>query len=306
MRPSIVSAKDHADRGRAKRATIHANAQGALSRVFEPLAAFALDAGLSIREVQSALRAAAVQSAADRQRDSGRRINISGIAASTGIPRAEISRLLKVAVAKRPAAADRQLQATNQVLKVWHEDPKYTNANGQPADLRVFGSGSTFDALVKRHGRGIPTRAMLDELARTGSVELTGSDKLRVKTSIALDRGINPQAVKAFGDRAHALLSVMLSTMRDPQQRGFLSSIEGAIGSNTSLPLIRREVVGKGTDFLADLRDRLAAENSSARGARRSKNPDRVSVTVFYHEKPQNQPKGKRSEAARRNLRRRV
>lgn len=110
----------------------------ALSDLLEPLAGFVLDTGLSTFELQSLFRVAAVKSVAKRQREVSHRINISGIAASTGISRAEISRILKASKTERPFVSDRQQQATNRILKVWHYDPKYTNVNGQPADFKDF------------------------------------------------------------------------------------------------------------------------------------------------------------------------
>ena len=276
----------------------------ALSDLLEPLAGFVFDAGISTNELQSLFRVAAVNSVANRQREVSRRINISGIAASTGLSRAEISRILKAEKPPRAAGSDGKLQATNRILKMWHYDPNYTNSNGQPADLKIFGSGQTFDSLVIRYGRGIPTRAMLDELSRTGSVEILGSDKVRVKTLIALDRGASSQAVRAFGDRAAALMSNMLSNMRGSDQYQFISTIEGEIDSGNLLPLIRREVSSEGTDFLAVMRDRLFGDNSTGRRQRKSRGISRVSVTVFYHEKAKGELRKKQTTAIRRNLRR--
>lgn len=299
-----MSSKDSEDKTRRKHAIVRAAAICALCDLLEPLAGFVLDAGLSVHEMQSLFRVAAVNGVANRQREVGRRINISGIAASTGISRAEISGILKLLPAERPAVLDRQQQATNRILKIWHDDPKYTNANGQPADLKIFGSGSTFDSLVKRYGRGIPTRAMMDELLRTGAMELLASEKLRVRTLFALDRGMTAQAVKAFGDRARALMSVMLANMRNQDHHQFVSSIEGTITARNSLPLFRREIAGKGSDFLAVIRDRLLSNDSTRREKRMPKGLDRISVTVFYQEKSPSKPKKGQSAQTRRNLRR--
>jgi Family of unknown function (DUF6502) len=292
------------DKGQRRQAMTRNAAIKALSDLLEPLAGFVFDAGLSTYEVQSLFRVAAVKSMANRQREVSRRINISGIAASTGISRAEISRILKAKTADRIVVSDGQLQATNRILKMWHYDPNYTNANGQPADLRIFGSGPTFDSLVRRHGRGIPTRAMLDELSRTGSIEVLGSERVRAKTLLALDRGASTQAVRAFGDRASALMSGMLSNMRGSDQHQFISTIESEIKSKDLLPLIRREVSSKGTDFLAVMRDRLFADNSTGRDLRKSRDSTRVSVMVFYHEKSQNKLRKKQATIIRRNFRR--
>ena len=84
------------------------------------------------------------------------RVNISGIAATTGIPRAEISRILKSSAEPGPKSIDRQQISTNRILAAWHDEPKFTDANGHPADLELYGRGATLESLVKTYGRGIP------------------------------------------------------------------------------------------------------------------------------------------------------
>src|SRR5580698_9197533 len=68
-------------------------ARKALLQLLEPLVGFVLDSGLSTHEWHSILRESAVRTVAAKQMEVARRVNISGIAASTGIPRAEISRI---------------------------------------------------------------------------------------------------------------------------------------------------------------------------------------------------------------------
>ena len=80
---------------RSKRIDVRLVAKKALLQLFEPLAGFVIDAGLSTNELHRIMRQAAVRSVAARQLEDSHRINISGIAATTGIPRAEISRILK-------------------------------------------------------------------------------------------------------------------------------------------------------------------------------------------------------------------
>ena len=212
---------------KAKRNDVREVAKKALSRLFEPLSGFVIDAGLSTNELYSILREAAVRSVAARQLEVAHRVNISGIAATTGIPRGEISRILRLRARTTASRADRQ-KSTNRILAAWHEEPRFTDANGQPADLKLYGRGNTFEYLVKKHGRGIPTRAVLDELVRSDAVEVLSSQKIRAKTTFAVDRGFSQQAIKAFGDRATELLSAMLLNMRKPENPQFIASVSGS------------------------------------------------------------------------------
>jgi Family of unknown function (DUF6502) len=282
---------------------IRALARKSLLQVLEPLVGFVLDSGLSTQELRSILREAAVRSVAARQLDVAQRLNISGIAASTGIPRGEISRILKESSSSSRQVTDRQQQSTNRILAEWHQDPKYTTSEGKPADLKIYGRGATFDTLVKSHGRGIPTRAILDELTRAGAAEVLTSSLIRAKSSVAVDRGVTPRAIRSFGERAAELLSTMLQNMRNPESARFVASVSGAEIAPAAMPLFRKELAAKGADFLAEIGDSLFRDESGGLRKRPSSRASRVSVTIFYHETPRKVAKRKDLEK-RRNFRR--
>ena len=281
-------------------------ARKALLQLLEPLAGFVIDAGFSTNELHSIFRQAAVRSVAARQLEVAHRVNISGIAATTGIPRAEISRILKLKTKRREQAADRQDKSTNRILTAWHREPKFTNANGQPAELKLYGRGATFESLVKRHGRGIPTRAVLDELLRTRAVEVLPSQRIRAKASMAVDRGISAEVIRAFGDRATELLSTMLLNMRRTDSPQFIASVFGAPIAPNALPLFRKELSEKSAEFLADLQENLVHAPMRRSSKSNDESPDRVSVTVFYYESLRKQYKKRvNTPKKRRNFRRR-
>lgn len=276
----------------------------ALGRVLEPLAGFVLDTGLSVQEAQALLRSAAVHRAAKRQRENQQRVSISGIAASTGISRAEISRILRAPARASVTLSERRQQATNRILGAWHDDPTFTKPNGQPATLNIYGEGASFDALVKAHGRGLPTRAMLDELVRAQAVVLLSAQKVRVKAHAKAGGGIHAQSVKEFGERAEQVLSTMIEILMDPDSKQFVASVDGPLGYCHSGATHRAELYARCRDLLCSLHltaeshvSTVIVEESSGevRGAR---------MIVCYKEgdvsksiKPVNDP-------SRRNLRR--
>jgi hypothetical protein len=279
-------------------------ARKAIAQMLEPLVGFVLDSGLSPQELHSILREAAIRSVAERQLKVARRINISGIAASTGIPRAEISRILKSKDNSLREFADRQQQTTNRVLSAWHQDPKFTTTAGKPAELKIYGRGATFETLVRACGRGIPTRAMLDELTRIGAAEvLTPHQIIRVKSAVAVDRGTSNRAVRTLGCRVAELMSTMLQNMRSPQSPRFVATVSSADISPALLPLFRKELAGKGANFLAEIHDLLNQETIGASESCPS-GTRRVSVTVFCHEAGIEAKSKKSTVGKRRNFRR--
>jgi Family of unknown function (DUF6502) len=283
---------------------INAAARRALARLLGPLTGFVFDSGLSIKDVHAILRTAAVRSVAARQLEISRRVNISGISASTGITRAEVSRILKSGPISSEKNSDRHQQSTNRILSAWQQDPRFATPNGQPADLKMYGRGSTFDALVKLHGKGIPTRAMLDELIRARAIEVRSAQLIRLKTPVAVDRGISSQAVKAFGDRVTELMATLLQNMRDPENSAFVASAAHARVSANELPLLRREISSRGAEFLTEIQEIMARGPFKSRSSTKAKEAPFVSVTIFYHEKPGRTKTNKSALTRRRNFRR--
>lgn len=268
---------------KSKSSDIRKAAQRALAQLLEPLAGFVLDSGLSTSELHAIFREAAVRSAAARQLEHLERVNISGIAAITGIPRAEISRILKASAVLNERGGDSQQQSTNRILAAWHENPKFTGPDGKPAELHMYGRGITFETLARKYGRGIPTRAVLDELIRAGAVEIVDAQKIRAKATIAVERGMSARAVKTFGDRASELLSTMVLNMRQPETPKFIASVSDAAVATAILPLFQKELSTRAADFLADVEDSLKRKPAAKSSKPRSKSA-RVSVTIFYHE----------------------
>jgi hypothetical protein len=191
-------------------------ARKVLKKLLEPLSRLAFDCGFSVNELHSMLREAAVRSAAGRQLEDERRINISGIAATTGISRGEISRILKYGEIATDKVSNGRQNPINRILAAWHSDTRFLTANQLPAELDLYGRGFTFESLVRRHGRGIPVRAIFDELTRIGAVELTASQKIFPKTSVAVNRRITPEVIEAFGGWATDLLSAELGNAKSP------------------------------------------------------------------------------------------
>lgn len=154
----------------------------------------------------------AVHVAGERQLEDSNRVNISGIAATTGISRAEVSRILSSGRSSA-GATKRQQNVTTKILSAWHRDAPFLTFNNRPRDLKIFGSGPTFESLVRMHGQGIPTRAILDELIRIGAIQsLTSSQKIRSRMSLAVNPRTSCKKIKEFDDAVRKIFSCLRDT----------------------------------------------------------------------------------------------
>jgi hypothetical protein len=293
------------DKRRSRRSdTVRTTALHALGRVLEPLAGFVLETGLSVQEAQAVLRSAAVHSAAKRQRETQQRVSISGIAASTGISRAEVSRILRAPARASVAVSERRQQATNRILAAWQEDPKFTKPNGQPATLKVYGEGASFDALVRAHGRGLPTRAMLDELVRANAVTLMSAQRVRVKALTKTKGGVSAQSVKLFGERAEQVLATMLELLRDPASHQFVTSVEERVERSCAAQAQRAQLFSMCKYLLRSLQN-PASEDVSTLGIKGPSAENTLAqVIVWYVEKRLPEDREGVTDRPRKNLHR--
>jgi len=270
-----------------------------MAHLFVPIVDFGLSSGLSAGEMCAALREAAVRNVAARQVSSGQRVNVSGIAASTGITRAEVARLWKTRFLP-PAQKE---QCTNRLLRMWHQNPEFNTVEGKPSRLRIYGSGATFESLVKQYGGGVPIRAALDELTRLGAVAVTSSRFVRAIKSTTIDSELTGRFVQQFGERGSALLSGMLNQARDRPIRSDIDSVSRAVRTIGQSAVFRKELLKKGIRVFHSICDslsrRMIREDKTSRGAEAR----RVTVTISYCELSL-ETDGKKPIIKRKNLRR--
>lgn len=292
-------------RPRSKGSAIRIGAVNALYKVFAPIADFALDAGLSVRDIRSIFQITSVKLLADRQIEQGQRRNISVISARTGISRNEISRIIKMTAPMRLQASDREHPPTNRVLSAWCSNSEFVKTDGQPADLKIFGEGASFNLLVKKYGRGVPTRAILDELVRAGSIEIIAKNAVRLRAEVAVNGALQSNTVDDFGEQSADLLAAMLSNIRSSVGHRFLYKFKGTVPSERAVDAVRREISARTRQLTTISNGCLSKSNTRRHRHNSGEKSHSVNVTVIYCDEPNiNARNTKKYPARRRNLRR--
>jgi hypothetical protein len=273
-------------------------ARKSLTKLLRILSGFVLDYGLSVTEVTLILRTAAVQSAAARQLENSDRVNISGIAAITGIPRGEVSRILNTSGRPTLRPIKGRQNITSKILSAWHSDPDYITANHRPRYLKLFGTGPTFESLVRTHGQGIPIRAILDELKRIGAIQLlTSSQKILPRMSVAINPRITYKKIRNF-DTATDDLFLYLLCDSDAQFFENISCIKSWSGS---VPIVRKRFARNAIALIRQLQTKLTVKETKHRPEDEQK-VAQLSVRIFYRES--NAQLAKDSLKGRRNFHR--
>lgn len=187
----------------------------------------AFDCGLDTIELISLLREVSIQRAVKRQSRPGARISISRISAVTGISRGEISGLLNYK-SRAKSKTNSHESVLNRILGGWRSDARFS-IRRRPKPLALFGRAASFEALIKTYGRGLPIRAILDELICVGAIEVSSSRMVLLKKDFAIHdcaahkdiQAILGQIIELFIGVSGARYNLKAKTDSGKQRRNF-------------------------------------------------------------------------------------
>lgn len=195
--------------------------QQAVMRMLQPLVRLLLRHGVAHATLTQWLKQLYVDTAASEFALEGRKLSISRIALVTGINRKEVKRVLE-----QPPTQDAHQKKHNRSARIihgWRNDDDFTDAAGNPLELHFSGSNHDFSALVKRYSGDIPARAVLDELVRTGIVEKTSDNTIRLLKPGYIPCHSSEEMLQLAGDSVRDLLETIDHNL---QSRGNTSRLQ--------------------------------------------------------------------------------
>jgi Family of unknown function (DUF6502) len=253
----------------------------ALRRILDPLVDLMIDAGVTVHEYTQLVRERAVHTAAKRVLKDTGRDSKSRIAIITGLPRSEVSRILKSG-AFFPAKTVGQHPA-RKVLAAWFDNPRFLAANGDPAVLPIFGKRLSFEHLVAMHSRGIPVRAMLDELTQLDAVEQLADQRVRAKSRVPILTGLTTGAIAGIADRTRDLLETLTSNLKRSSNPLFVGTAHSDDADLEMVSLVRRDLAEQGTTFINSANSLFGRSSAkSTRSGVKTATKCRLGVTVYY------------------------
>lgn len=132
-----------------------------ISRIIQALTDEVLDTGLTIQEICQLVRESSVLVALQRLSGNDQHLSNTRIAVATGLSRAEVARILSLKLSGINWISRHPIR---KLVAAWRLDGRFKSARGEPKTLPIYGKRSSFESLVTASNRGIPVRAMLDEL----------------------------------------------------------------------------------------------------------------------------------------------
>ena len=150
----------------------------AVVKILHPLVRMLIRYNISHSEFSELARRAYVDVAFKYFTIPNRKKSYSRVSVITGLSRKEVVRLSAINP-DEPVSTLGPRNRAKQVVNGWLKDPEFLDDDNQPRVLSLQEGLHSFDDLVKRYSGGTPTRAVLDELVRVGTV--TKPDKKTVK-----------------------------------------------------------------------------------------------------------------------------
>jgi len=138
-----------------------------------------LRGGLTWREFADISKSAFVEVASSDYGIGGRPTNVSRTSILTGLTRREVKRQRELLAEQLDESLTRKTNNATRVLARWHQDPDFSDGEGNARELHYEDGEYSFTELLRRYAGDIPPKAMLKELVTTGAVEETKDGRLR-------------------------------------------------------------------------------------------------------------------------------
>lgn len=225
-----------------------------LQQLLVELASALLPHSITPNKFSRLAREAFVKAAADRSRLRNGRINRSKVAALTGLPRKEISRILNRHIAD--FEEDHKTRTpTERVVQGWLTDRRFVSQRGGPKSLVIGGAGSSFARLVKQYGGDISPRAVLEELGRSRIVQSKGRRLVLLSSRLPRER-------RDLGSLSH-VIPTLVDGLRIASRKpaipldALLHRLTLYADTEAELVLIRQRCLASIQSLLSGLRDSL-------------------------------------------------
>ena len=284
----------------------------AAAATLRPLVKRLLVSGVPFGVLESRLRELFVEVATRELAIPGRPQTDSRIALVTGLNRKEVRRLRAGhPTATAPASFSRNQAAS--LVSRWMADRHATDASGRPRAIPYQADrGPSFVKLSRALTADLPPRAILDELVRSGAVELREGNLVALRSDAYVPQSGRPEKLAMLAEDPAELVETMLGNIFGDAENALLQRKVaydnlGGDGLERVRALMRRE----GERFLRRV-DRLLARHDRDRNPRAAGGERRYAgVGVYYFETPRTPgaprtPPPSRTPGARRTRGRRA
>ena len=256
-------------------------------RLLQPLARFLLEARIGIGEFSALARLAYVKAAVkSAAAGGGYRVNVSRIAALTGLTRVEVAALLAEERGAPPREHRGRVRA-ERVLHGWWNDPEFQDRSGAPERLKRKGARHSFAALVKRYsGDAHNAAAILDELLHSQAVRQREDGTLEALSRTCANVSWDSRGIEAVGEELAEHFETLLYNLKNPGQPRFARRVVCAYLDAYAARVVIPELAEQAEIFLEGAEDVLTRTKHGAPSKRQPANGLKVAVALQFFQEP--------------------
>ena len=255
----------------------------AAQRILRPLVRVLLRNGIAYGAFAEMARRVYAEVAEKEFALPGKKQTVSRISTLTGLTRKEIARIQAAETAGH-AGAERYNRPAR-VIGGWVREKRYHDKRGQPAELPMDGDTRSFAALVREFSGDIPPRAMADELARVGAIEILPQGHVRLLTRAYIPRGDQAEKIGILGaDVADLIRTIDHNLTCAPGEALFQRRVSYDNLPQELLPALTKQLSRKAQSCLESMDRALAAADRDRSPRAKGTGRVRAGVGIYYFE----------------------
>lgn len=264
----------------------------AVKRLLYPLVRVLLRHGMAFGAFNDLAKQVYVDVAGQEFGIRGRKQSISRIAIMTGLTRKEVRRVQGLPEAD-DATVIAQYNRAARVVAGWRRDSDFIDSGGAAAELSLLsedegddqGGAPSFVGLVRRFSGDVPARAILDELLRVGTVEVTPHNTVRLLTRAYVPSGSDVEKVGILGtDVADLLNSITHNIQRETEPPYFQRKVAYDNLPAEAIVELKPMVDERGQALLEEFDRWLAARDRDTNLAPQGTGRKRAGIGIYYFE----------------------
>jgi len=218
-----------------------------------------------------------------------RKQTASRVSIITGLTRKEVSRVQGISDTGNEETVERYNRAAR-VVTGWVRDSRFSDSNGNPADLVVEGSGISFSELVRQYSGDMPVRAVLDELDRVGAIDRLPDGRIRLIARAYIPVSGDVEKLGILGTDVRDLISTIDNNItkeaghRLLQRKVSYDNLPAEI-----LPELRQISKEKGQKLLEELDSWLSQHDRDNNPSKTGTGRHRAGIGIYYFEEDSGQ-----------------
>ncbi len=228
----------------------------------------------------------------------GRKQTLSRVAIMTGLSRKEVRRVLDMPRPQDRESAE-QYNRASRVVAGWRRDPEFRDRQGRVANLEVKGDGRDFSELVRRYSGDVPVRALLDELVRTGTVEILEGGRVRLRARSYVPGGDAKLKIHILGTDVGHLIATIDHNLQVDETSGCAPFFQRKVRYDNLpaeiLPKLRLVSAEAGQHLLEKLDAWLAANDRDTNPAVHGDGRFVAGLGIYYFEEEYQEDDGRSS-----------